>query len=57
MNTYNTYSSKQVNHALNSLNEIFDKDKSFAALPADSKHTFALALLQACNVKLKPEAS
>ena len=53
MNTYNT---KQVNHALNSLNEIFDKDKSFAALPADSKHTFALALLQACNVKPRPEA-
>jgi hypothetical protein len=54
MNTYNT---KQVNHALNSLNEIFADDKSFAALPADSRNTFALALLQACNVKPKPEAS
>jgi len=54
MNTYNT---KQVQHSLKTLSEIFDNDKSFAALPADSKHTFALALLQACNVKPKPEAS
>jgi len=53
----NTYSKKQVNHSLKTLSEIFEKDKSFAALPEASKNTFALALLKACNVKPKPEAS
>ena len=57
MNTYNTYSSKQVNHALISLNEIFENDKSFAALPENSKNTFAIALLKACSIKPKQEAS
>ena len=49
----NTYSTKQVDHSLKTLGEIFEKDKTFEALPAASKQTFALALLQACKIKPK----
>jgi hypothetical protein len=53
MNTYNTYSSKQLNHSLKTLSEVFENDSQYKALPKQSKEIFAKALLEACKIKPK----
>ena len=49
----NTYSTKQVDHSLKTLSEVFENDSQYAQLPQQSKEIFAKALLEACKIKPK----
>ena len=49
----NTYTQQQIQNALNLVADVFEGNKQWQELPANSKQTFAECLLKAANIEPK----